>query len=102
MSVEMPRQIRERSSKKASLLNIIYLFNTCSAINDDIDKDHHAMFPYCGSMFQGADRTKARAINAKDSTDEYRWSAFLLRKNTEPKSGNIISTGCSGTIISER
>ena len=102
MSVEMSTKVRRMSSKKTSLLSILYLFNTCSAINEDIDKEHHDMFPYCGSMFRGADQTKARAINAKNSTDEYRWAAFLVRENTQPKSGDTISTGCSGTIISDR
>ena len=98
----MPRKVRGISTNIASLLCTLYLFKTCSAINDDIDKDHHAMFPYCGTISQGTDQKKARAINAKDSTDEYRWSVYLLRDNTEPKSGNTRTSECSRTIISDR
>ena len=90
------------SPKKTSLFCILYLFNTCIASKADIDKDHYDMFPYCGKIHPAADQTNARAINAEDSKDTYRWAALFVRVNTQPKDGKKVKSICSGTIISDR
>ena len=92
------------SRKEAHQLIIFCLVNICTALDiDSIDKNHIAMFPYCGSMSQTTSETQARAINAEDSKLDYRWSAIIEKKNTEPKTGTVVEgTMCSGSIITDR
>ena len=85
------------------MLIIFFRVNICTASGiESIDKDHIAMFPYCGSMSQKPSETQSRAINAEDSKLDYRWSAIVVQKNTEPKTGKLHESLCSGSIITDR
>lgn len=91
------------SPPKVKIFVIFCILNTCATSEtDSIDKDHLDMFPYCGSMYQGNTKTKARAINSQESEQDYRWAVFILRRYIEPKSGNEFTTLCSGSIITDR
>ena len=91
------------SLKQAQILVVFGLINTCSASGiTAIDKNHIARFPYCGSMYQGFPETQGRAVNAEDSELDYRWSAMLKRRNTQPTTGDVSLGLCSGSIITDR
>ena len=104
---EIFEEVLSLSSNMPFILMIVVLITTNTSMGDidlnkDIDKDHLAMYPYCGSMYQGATQAKSRAINSENSKEDYRWTAFLLRENTEPKSKKVKTTYCSGSIITDR
>jgi hypothetical protein len=91
------------SLKQAQILIIFCLANIFTASEiESIDKDHIALFQYCGSMYQRPTETQARAINAEDSKLDYRWAAIVIQKNTDPKTDNVEETLCSGSIITDR
>ena len=92
------------SLAQAQKLIIFFRVNICTASGiESIDKDHIAMFPYCGSMSQKPSETQSRAINAEDSKLDYRWAVIVVRKNTEPKNPLIVHESlCSGSIITDR
>ena len=84
------------------ILIIIYLVNTCTASGiKDVDKDHLAMFPYCGNVTKEIPQAQGRAINSKDSEKHYRWSVHLIREKS-PLLGKSSSFDCSGSIITDR
>ena len=59
------------SLAQAQMLIIFFRGNICTASGiESIDKDHIAMFPYCGSMSQKPSETQSRAINAEESKRE--------------------------------
>ena len=100
---KIPEEVLGLSSNRLSILMIVVLVTTSTGLGiADIDKDHLAMYPYCGSMQQETTQTKSRAINSEDSKEDYRWTAFLLRENIEPKSKKVKTTYCSGSIITDR
>ena len=87
----------------AQMLIIFFRVNICTASGiESIDKDHIAMFPYCGSMSQKPSETQSRAINAEESKLDYRWSVITLKKNTGPKTRLQYASICSGSIITDR
>ena len=91
------------SLKQAKILIICCFLNVCTDSNiKSIDKDHIAMFPYCGSMSEKSSETQSRAINAEDSKLDYRWSVIVVQKNIEPKTGKLHESLCSGSIITDR
>jgi hypothetical protein len=97
------------SFNSPSLLALVFLVTSSTGLGiSDIDKDHYAMYPYCGSRrpkdptTEGATQAKSRSINSEDSKEDYRWTALLLRENTGPKSGKVRNTYCSGSIITDR
>ena len=91
------------SSNRLSIFVIVVLVTKCTGLGiADIDEDHLAMYPYCGSMHQGITQTESRAINSEGSKEDYRWTALLVRENTEPKSNKVDILRCSGSIITDR
>ena len=88
---------------QAKILIIFCVGNICTASDIKyIDKEHIAMFPYCGSMSEKSSETQSRAINAEDSKLDYRWSVIVVQKNIEPKTGKVHESLCSGSIITDR
>ena len=90
------------SFNSPSFLAFVFLVTSSTGWVTDIDKDHIAMYPYCGSMYQGATQAKSRSINSEDSKEDYRWTALLQRENTGPKDGKVKTSYCSGSIITDR
>ena len=80
-------------------------------INPDIDPDHLAEYPYCGSMdIEYADEPEPsiRAVNTNETDDLsvyrlYRW-LVLLKTETWKTDGSVDPeiTQCTGAIITER
>ena len=69
--------------------------------NDQIDKEHLKLYPYCGKMF-GHDQksTSSRVVNSKESEKYYPWVVLVVRK----RRNKIFLEDdkherCSGTVI---
>ena len=80
-------------------------------INPDIDDEHIAEYPYCGSMdieYTDEPEPSARAVNTNETDDQsiyrlYRW-LVLLKTETWKTDGSVDPqiTHCTGAIITER
>ena len=70
-----------------------------------IDNDHLSDYPYCGSMNypnSNYPRSGSRAVNAGTSDDWYRWLVMIERKNRLSNLHPIVTTVCTGSVITER
>ena len=70
-----------------------------------IDNDHLSDYPYCGSMNypdSNYPRTSSRAVNAQKPDDWYRWLVLMVRRNRLSNREPIITTACTGSVITER
>ena len=80
----------------------------------EIDNDHLAMYPYCGSMdyedsqystgqsCQGCIGRAANAKDSKDSTSWYRWLIVLNMRNMKTTNGMVEQYDCTGSVITNR
>ena len=80
---------------------ILQHIHTNSADESDIDPEHLKEYPYCGVLKEPTDEGKGRAVNSKDSTENYRWVVLLIR-TTEQKRGSHGTYSCTGTVITDR
>ena len=79
------------------LYNIVYV----AFSQEQIDKEHLTMYPYCGRLFGYDEKhAKSRVVNSEDSLEHglYPWVVFVLRthKNEQNVDERKI---CSGTVI---
>ena len=82
-----------------------------SVHNPDIDPDHLAEYPYCGSMdieYTDEKQPSARAVNTNETDDlsiyrQYRWLVLLKTEiwKTDGSPDPAVSQ-CTGAIITER
>ena len=95
--------IKTFSHKLAILLLWVYVLGICLADDSLIDDDHLEQYPFCGKMNYPANThgASARVVNSKDDKDNYRWVAFIARKEKQ-KNGSWKRHRCSGSIITER
>ena len=77
----------------------------------DIDPDHLAEYPYCGSMdieYTDEPEPSVRAVNPNETDDQsiyrlYRWLVFLKTETWKTDgSADPEITQCTGAIITER
>ena len=89
------------------------LFENCvdSTLSTDIDPDHLAEYPYCGSMdiqYTDEEQPSVRAVNTNETDDLssyriYRWLVLLKTEiwKTDGSPDPEVSQ-CTGAIITER
>ena len=66
--------------------------------NLELDQDHLAKYPYCGSMYSDSNgKRSGRVVNAEPAIEHYRWVVFI-RRDRKPK----IPVQCTGSIITDR
>ena len=70
--------------------------------DDDIDKDHLKMYPYCGKLYgHDSNVEKSRIVNSRDSQTQYPWVVYLIIRSLK-KDYSWHVTACSGTVITEK
>ena len=79
------------------LYNIVYV----AFSQEQIDKEHLTMYPYCGRLFGYDEKhAKSRVVNSEDSLEHelYPWVVLVLRisKNKQNKDDTKF---CSGTVV---
>ena len=86
-----------------STFRIIILYSIVygSYSQEQIDKEHLIMYPYCGRLFGYDEKhAKSRVVNSEDSLEHelYPWVVLVLRihKNKQNKDDTKF---CSGTVI---
>ena len=92
------------SKKVLFLSTLVLIFDTIFMANDPwIDKEHFEKYPYCGRMAikNPSKAATKRIVNSFASTEYYRWVVRITRKNLKIN-GKMISSTCSGTVITER
>ena len=80
---------------------ILYIAVYDSFSQEQIDKEHLTMYPYCGRLFGYDEKhAKSRVVNSEDSLEHelYPWVVLVLRihKNKQNKDDTKF---CSGTVI---
>ena len=66
--------------------------------NLELDQDHLAKYPYCGSMYSYVKaKNSGRSVNTEPAIEHYRWVVFI-RRDRKPK----IPVQCTGSIITDR
>ena len=79
------------------LYNILYV----AFGQEQIDKEHLIMYPYCGRLFGYDEKhAKSRVVNSEDSLEHglYPWVVFVLRTRKNEQNVDERKT-CSGTVI---
>ena len=68
---------------------------------EQIDKEHLTMYPYCGRLFGYDEKhAKSRVVNSEDSLEHglYPWVVFVSRTRKNKQNRDDIKV-CSGTVI---
>ena len=87
-----------------SIFHIIILYNIVyhTFSQEQMDKEHLTMYPYCGRLFgYNAKHAKSRVVNSEDSLEHglYPWVVFVSRTRKNKQNRDDIKI-CSGTVIS--
>ena len=105
--------------RKSPIKRLVLLLSLCmiedgTVATVEIDNDHLAMYPYCGSMdhegsqysmgqsCQGCIGRAANAKDSKDSTSWYRWLIVLNMRNMKTTNGMVEQYDCTGSVITNR